>query len=351
MPDALVEVALHHWWPRILAQGVDYNDFKNTTARTERYEDWLDEWCKTAQMHHDIAEEAEQKGRLRTAGEAYLRASLCYHFAKYLWLIDPAKYRATTEKSVAALIKGQRILDPTFERLEIPFDRDKIPANLRKPKGVDKPPVVILVPGLDSVKEEFPNWEESFLNRGMATVAMDGPGQGEGGFVNGLRSDYEAPVGAVIDVIAGRGDLDTSRIGISGVSLGGYYAPRAAAFEPRIKAVAVVGGPYNLGSTWHLYPPMIKTKFMYDSQIDDEERARQHALTFTLEGVASRVQQPFLVVFGKLDTMMSWQEAKRGADEAPRGEFLLYEDGTHVCYTVNYKFKPYLADWMKEKLG
>lgn len=347
MAEERVEDAIKNLAPRFLAQGVDYNDFVRTTSQIETWAGWLDAWVKTGDMHEELAQGAEAMGRIRTAGEAYVRAALCYHFAKFMWLVDLQKYRATTDRSVASLQKGLRILDSTFERLEIPFDKDKIVANLRKPKGVGKPPFVILVPGLDSVKEEFTNWEESFLNRGMATVAMDGPGQGEAGYVNGIRPDYEVPVGALLDFLDKRGDLDMGRIGHSGLGLGGYYASRTAAFEPRIRAVGVVGGPYKFPRM----PQATREKFMHAAHIDDDETARQFAAKFTLEGVASEIKQPFLVLHGKLDTIMSWEEAERIAKEAPSGEFLLYPDGNTVCHTVSHKFKPYLADWIKEKIG
>ncbi len=110
-------------------------------------------------------------------------------------------------------------------------------ANLRPPAENPRPAVVVLLPGLDSTKEEFFNWEGVFLARGLATVSLDGPGQGETGYTTHIRPDYEVAVGALLDHLRDRRDLDLDRVGVAGVSLGGYYAARAGAFEPRIKAV------------------------------------------------------------------------------------------------------------------
>jgi len=101
---------------------------------------------------------------------------------------------------------------------------------------------VVPIPGLDSTKEEFYEWESVFLRRGMATLSLDGPGQGETGFTIDIRADYEVAVAAALDALGSRADLDLDldRVGAAGVGLGGYYAARSAAFEPRIRAGAHV---------------------------------------------------------------------------------------------------------------
>ncbi len=182
MPDALVQTALSHWGPRFLYRGVDHNDLLRTAAAIERWEDWLDAWSALGDRHRELARRAEDRGRTLSASEAWTRAALAYHFARYLWLLDEERYRTTCERSVAALRRAHRLADPTFERLEIPFQDGVMVANLRRPAGAERPPLVVLVPGLDSTKEEFPTWEATFLRRGMATLALDGPGQGEGGY-------------------------------------------------------------------------------------------------------------------------------------------------------------------------
>jgi 2,6-dihydroxypseudooxynicotine hydrolase len=94
------------------------------------------------------------------------------------------------------------------------------------PQAQSRPPLVLLLPGLDSTKEEFFYWEDVFLKRGMATLSLDGPGQGETGYTTHIRPDYEKAVTAVLDALEGRTDLDLKRIGAVGVSMGGYYAAR-----------------------------------------------------------------------------------------------------------------------------
>ena len=331
----------------MLAHGVDHNDFVRVTADLADWSAWHDAWVAAGDVHRDLGDDAERRGRLRTAGESFVRAAVYYHFAKFLWLDDLEKYRGTMDRAVATLRHGAAMLDSTFERIEIPFEGGQLVANLRRPPGVTGTPAVVLVPGLDSTKEEFPAWEETFLRRGIATLSFDGPGQGEAGYALAIRPDYEVAVTALLDVLARRTDIDASRVGISGVGLGNYYAARAAAFEPRIKAVGVIGGPY----TFKPGGERTLRKFMHSARIDDEATAREYAKVFTLAGVTARIAQPYLVIHGRLDHSFPWQDAERKAKEAPRGELVVFPDGGGVCYSVDYKAKPLLADWMREKLS
>ena len=351
MPDARVQAAVDHWGPRFVQAGVDYNDFVRTTGRVERWEDWLDAWCETGEMHADLAREAEAVGRERTAGEAWLRAAVCFHFGKFVWVLDEQRARAAADRAVAALRAAHRLLDPAAERIEAPLDGAAVVGNLRRPPGAARPPLTLLIPGLDSTKEEFFLLENLFLARGMATLSLDGPGQGEGGYELPLRHDYEVAVTAVLDGLDGRDDLDLERVGALGVSLGGYYAPRAAAYEPRLRAVAGISGPFCFGALWDELPPLTRQTFAYKSRARDGEDGRRRALALDLDGVLERLRAPALFVTGKLDRLIPWESTRRQAEAAPNGEFVLFEDGNHVCANVPYKARPLVADWLAERLA
>ena len=141
MPDARVTAAITNWAPRFTSQGVDYNDFVRTTGGVETWDQWLDAWCATGDLHADLAREAEQQGRGRSAGEAWVRAALCYHFAKFVWMVDMAKYRMAADRAVSSLYVAHRYLDPSAERLEMPLDGVTMVGNLRRPPGADRPPL------------------------------------------------------------------------------------------------------------------------------------------------------------------------------------------------------------------
>jgi dienelactone hydrolase len=346
VPDARVQAAIDHWAPRFVQAGVDYNDFLATTARVESWDEWLDAWCDHADMHAGLAGEAAAKGRRLTAGGAWARATVGYHFAKFVWVVDVERNHETTRRAIAALADAHRHLDPAAERVEIPFEGATLVGNLRRPAGVDRPPLVLLLPGLDSTKEEFFRWEEDFLRRGLATFSFDGPGQGESGFATSIRPDYEAAVAAALDVL--RWD---ARVGAAGVSLGGYYAPRAAAGEPRLRAVAGISGAFNFGECWDGLPPLTRETFEHHSGARDAEDARRKANELDLAPVIGRLEQAALMVTGKLDRIIPWQQTERIAREAPNATFVLFDEGNHVCNNVPYRWRPLVADWLARELG
>jgi pimeloyl-ACP methyl ester carboxylesterase len=349
--DERVQLAINNWGGRLIANGIDYGDFVRTTSSIERWDQWLDAWTATAEVHHALALEAREAGHQLSAGEAFLRAAVTYHFSKFVWVVDVERNRRATEAAVQAMYDGLAIVDPSAERVEAQLDGGVIAGNLRRPQAVTPAALVILLPGLDSTKEEFHRWEAVFLARGMATLSLDGPGQGETGFRMPIRPDYEVAVAAILDAVAGRDDLDLARVGAAGVSLGGYYVVRSAAFEPRLKAVAGVSGPYDMAARWDTMPSLTRETFTHHSGAADENEARERAAQVSLAGVAEAVEQPCLVVTGKLDRIVPWEQTKRIADEAPNSEWVLYDDGTHVCNNIPFKYRPLVADWMRDQLG
>jgi fermentation-respiration switch protein FrsA (DUF1100 family) len=135
------------------------------------------------------------------------------------------------------------------------------------------------------------------------------------------------------------------------VSLGGYYAPRVLAFEPRVKAGVGLSGPYKFSDIWDHVPPQTRDTFVAKSFAKDEDEGRAKAAELDLSGVAERIQQPYLAITGRLDRLIPWEQTERAAREAPNGTFLLHEDGNHGCANVPYKTRPVAADWLRDQLG
>ena len=350
MPDEAVRSAIANWGPRFTAQGVDPSDFTRVTSGVERWEDWLGAWSGNGDTHVELAREAEERGHKRTAGEAWVRAAVSYHFAKFVWMLDMEAHYAAEDRAIAAMAGAHRLLDPTAERIEVGFGGAAMAGNLRRPPGVDRPPLVVLVPGLDSTKEEFFAAEDILLARGLATFSLDGPGQGETGRALKIRPDFEVPVAAALDVLCARDDIDGDRVGLLGVSLGGYYGARAAAFEPRLRAVVVSGGCYDYGDLIRDRPAHSLATFMYGCGAATKEEAYEFAARMTLAGVAERITTPMIVVFGKQDRLVPWQHAARLAEEAPGAELWLFDEGNHVCMNMTYRWRPQAADWLAARL-
>lgn len=350
--DPRVETAISHWLPRFISNGVALADFQEVTAGIERWEDWCGAWCARAAVHEALGREALAAGFKLSAGEHLARAAIYYHFAKFLFVHDVAQMRAAHLKAVECRQLALPHLRPPGERVEIPYAGRALAGILRKPEGVVPPPVLIMVPGLDSAKEELEAYELPFLARGLATLCVDGPGQGEAEYDFPIRGDYEVPVRSMVDWIEGRGDLDASRIGLWGVSLGGYYAPRAAAYEKRIKACIGLAGPYDWAAVWDALPDLTREAFRVRSHLPTPDAARRHAATLTLKDAARRIACPLCLVTGKLDRLVPWQDAERIAAEAAGPvELLVVADGNHIANNRPYRYRTQTADWMAGALG
>jgi 2,6-dihydroxypseudooxynicotine hydrolase len=356
LADERIEAAIAHWAPRFTSQGVDMNDFRAVTDGLERWEEWLPAWSASGDRHTELALEAEARGYARTAGEAWVRAALAFHFAKFVWMVDVAEHDRAEGRAISSLYNAHRHLDPSAERIEIPLtDEITMAGNLRRPSDDvhrgSPPPLVLLLAGLDSTKEEFFNWEQVFLDRGMATFSLDGPGQGEVSKSSHIWPNYEAAVTAALDLLCRRDDFDVDRIGAAGVSLGGYYAPRAAAYEQRIKAVVGISGPFTFGECWDSMPGPTRDTVMHHTGASSLEETRERAMQLTLAEAAPLLEQPALMITGRLDRLIPWEQTKKIADTAPNGEFVMWDEGNHVCNNIPYRYRPLTADWLGEKLA
>jgi len=349
--DPRLEAAIAHWGARFVANGVVLTDFEEVTRSLDSYDGWCRAWSERAAHHEQLGREALKRGHMLTAGEALQRAGVYYHFAAFLFVHDLPQMKAAHLKAVECRQAALPHLRPPGERVQIPYEGRTLAGILRKPVGYDKPAVVVMAVGLDSTKEEGDAYEAPFLARGMATLIFDGPGQGEGQYEFAIRGDYEVPVKAVLDYIGTRRDLDSMRIGMWGVSLGGYYAPRAAAFDQRIKACIALGGPFNWGAAWDGLPALTREAFRVRSHCATPEEARAHAATLSLEGLAGHITCPIFIVNGRLDRIVPAADAERLAREVKGpATLMMIEDGNHIATNRAYRWRPQSADWMAEQL-
>ena len=348
-PDKRVAAATAHWAARFVANGTSYPDFQATMARIRRWDDWCREWGRTGQHYEELAETAEAAGRLVTAGEAWRRAALCWHWGKFVFTDHPEEQRAAHERTVACFRRGAGTLSPPAEPIRVPYAGTTLAAYLRVPRE-GRPPVVIMIPGLDSVKEELQATAEQLLRRGLAVIAIDGPGQGEAEYELPIEPAYERVTTAVADYIKGRDDIDPDRIGVFGVSLGGYYAARSAAYEPRVRAAVALAGPYRWDLDWDQLPVQTRTTFQHRSGAASPGEARERAAALTLADAAARIACPLLVAHGGQDRLIPPYHAERLAREAPQAELLMMPDGSHGLTNHAFESRATMADWLAARL-
>ena len=359
-PDARVANAAAHWSYRFISNGTDYGDFTATLSRITRWDDWCREWGNTAAAYEQLAESAEDAGHPETAAGAWRRAALAWHWGKFVFVDHPDEARAAHDRCVADYRRGAGSLTPPAELVRVPYAGTELPAYLRVPAGTagtagtaktagtaaTRPPVVIMVPGLDSTKEELQATAEYFLARGLATLAIDGPGQGESEYELPIEPAYEKVATAAVDYLRTREDVDGERIGLFGVSLGGYYAARAAAYEPRLAAVVALAGPYRFDLDWDDLPVQTRATFQARSGAASEADAQAKAAELTLEDAAALINTPLLVVGGAKDRIVLACHQERLAKEAPGAELLLYPDGSHGVTNRAYESRSRMADWL-----
>jgi 2,6-dihydroxypseudooxynicotine hydrolase len=342
-------VAIEHWAPRFIANGIDFNDFQRVTASVERWEDWCAAWSACGSMYEQFGMEAEAEGSAVSAGQHFLHAALAYHFGKFLFVDRPVEQRVAHEDAIRAYQRALPYVEFGGARVAIPYENGATMYGiLRRPQEVRRPPVVILIPGLDSVKEELHAYGDDLLRRGMAVLAIDGPGQGEMEYEYPLRYDYEVPIRHAINFLEQQPGVAADRIGLLGVSLGGYFAPRAAAFDPRVKAVVSLAGWTSIAPHFDRSPVLTRQAFIARLKVSSVAAARAALESFDLRDVMQKVRCPLLVIMGHLDRIVPPEEAElMSASAGGESVLWMFEDGNHVCNNIPYKHRPQLADWMR----
>lgn len=352
MTDNLLETAVANWGPRFTSNGVDASDYARITGSIERWDEWCAAWCEGAEQHLDLGETALEEGRRRSAGESFARAATYFHFAKFLFVHDPDQARAAHARAVDALNRAVPLFVPPGSREEIAFEGSKLVGIFRAPNAAGPHPTVILIPGLDSTKEEFRDVERTFLDRGVATFALDGPGQGEAEWTLAIRPEWDRVGEAVLAHLATMPQVDASRIGVWGVSLGGLYAARLAASDLPVRATIVLAGPYCFGAAWKDLNPLTRRAFEVRSFSSSPDEAEARAWEMTLEGHAEKISTPLMVIMGRRDRLFSWHDAERLAREASGDtRLVLLAEGNHGCANVVHQHRALSADWMAARLG
>ncbi|MBT9487070.1 MAG: prolyl oligopeptidase family serine peptidase, partial [Rubrivivax sp.] len=209
-------------------------------------------WVTMADRLCELAAEDEARGRLLSAGEKYRRASAYLTTAERLQAHGSEGRMAIYRRELALFQKGLRLLGDPVRRVEIPYEGKQLSALYRPADGLkpgQRAPILVQLNGLDSTKEMkylvgLPAW---LAQRGVSSLIVDQPGTGEALRLHGLTARFDAEHWAsrVVDWLETRDDVDPKRIGCEGVSLGGYYCPRAVAMEPRFACGVAWGANHD----------------------------------------------------------------------------------------------------------
>jgi 2,6-dihydroxypseudooxynicotine hydrolase len=339
---------------RMMADGIPWPDFAAGTGELPEGVDWFDFWASRGDEYERFGQDALDRGDTITGGDALWHASLSHHYAQFMWFHDPARREAGQKTKAELYIRAAPHLVPAAERIEVPIDDTVIPGYLRLPRTqADGYPCVVLIGGLESTKEESLLFENLCLDRGVATFAMDGPGQGEMFFDVGMVPDFERYTSAVLDHLIDRPELDGSRIGVLGRSLGGYYAPRAAAGDHRFAACVAWGAAFDISDLDQM-PPHTRAGFLYVTKKDSEEEAREQLRrSMDLRDLAPKLSCPMYLMHGRHDSIFSMHQVDLAREHFPADkiEIEIEENGDHCAHNMAAIVRPRMADWMARKLG
>lgn len=329
-------------------------------------------WVAVADRLTASARQDEEAGRIIGAGDKYYRSSLYVSQSERLQSPKWAGRNAAYQKSIDLLLKHVELSRAPLTPVEIPYEGSSLPGYFyaADPVGDRATPVMIQWNGLDSTKEMmyYSGFPQELAKRGISTLMVDTPGSGEALRLRGLtaRFDTEVWASACVDYLETRDDVDADRIGLVGWSLGGYYAPRAAAFEKRIKLVVAWGANHNWGEVQvgrltregenpvpHYWDHV---QWVWGATSKDD--FMEIAAKVTLNGVVDKITVPFLITHGINDRQINVKYAEQSYAQAVNSPnlklriFTEEEGGTeHISIDNMPVVGAYISDWIEERVS
>ena len=330
---------------------------------------FLSEWVKMADKLVELAAEDEVLLRYYSAGRKLQRAALYYTTAERMQGQGSPARMETFGKAQSAFRKAMRLGGENCERVEIPYGDKFIPGLITRAAGGGRGPWVLYVNGLDSCKELlfWSGLPQALARRGVSTLSVDQPGTGEALRALGLHATHETERWAtpLYEWLAKRDDVDASRVGMVGISLGGYFVPRAVAFEPRFAVGAVWGANHDWAEVQRKRlrregenpVPHYWAHVCWVFGAKDIDDFLEKSKGMCLDDVLERIRVPFLVTHGARDRQISVEYALRTYDQlvnSPRRELKIFterEGGVEHVGVDNMTYgRDYIADFLAEAL-
>ncbi|MFY9758852.1 MAG: alpha/beta hydrolase [Xanthobacteraceae bacterium] len=345
--------------------GIEANaDFAGIRERVKKMADIGPAFAAVARRREAKANAAALADHKVTARDNFFMAAVHWGAAQWPYDENDETNISYNNKKRECFAKYATLADHHVEAVWVPFQDKAIPAWLHLPPGHSsgKLPVVIAIPGMDSYKEiQVALYGDKYLNRGMAVLAIDGPGQYEAPMI-GLyftMENWTAAGPALVDWIAARPELDATRIGVAGTSFGSLFGTVLTASEPRIKACAVMSVCHEPGchTIFQEASPTFKKRFMYMSGITDEDEFDEFRKKITWQGHADKIRAPYLCVAGEAEELspLVHSDALMAALKGPK-QMVVYQESRHSVGNVPAAnlgpFPPILlADWLADRLA
>lgn len=349
-----VEAVWRRWEPRFIAAGADYNIVLKLKSEIQDWSEWCQKWSEKAANLEAFGDEAMERGHTLTAAESWRSAAMLYHFGGMYYINDMDQFYESHKNKLSAYTKAAPLLDPPAVSFEVPYEGIKLRGYLNLPKGVEKPPVVVSLSGFEGVKEEGGQRRPALLERGIGLVNWDIPGRGEAWEHLPMTGEVGPTTAAIIDHLETRDDVDAERIGITGTNRGAFLGIKAAAYDPRVKVLAVTSPGYDRRDTkWDDPYEVAFVCHLFHLDTEDELRERLPGQKdFCLEGDAEKINCPVLVIAGGQDEGGHYAGSKQFYDElqGPK-QWVVFPDAERNGNNVPYKVRPRLADFVADHFG
>ena len=340
-------------------------EFRATAAKIKRVGDFVREFANTAKRREAKAVRFEADGRLIAARGSYMTAALLWAAARWPIFETNRELAHLEERMNHCYAKYIELAPRPIEIVRIPFQGKALPAYLHLPceqSEGEKFPCCVNIPGMDSSKETgVMMYGDAYLERGMAVLSIDGPGQAESAAlgIHVTATNHMEAALATLDWLQRHAAIDTDNIVVRGTSFGTYWGLQwAAALGDRIKGVAVSGVCHEPGcnTIFNTASPSFKLRYMWMADYDDEDAFDKFAETIDLRPTVPAITCPVLIVAGEQDQLSPIEFSYQVFDHisAPR-EILVYEGANHsvadaASVALGDNPREYLADWLAARL-
>jgi len=338
-------------------------DFNGVRSRVRKFNDISREYTRAALRREKMARRFEDEGRRVSARENYFIAALLYGSAQWPIYENTRENIALNDKKNACYRKYMEFADHDARRVEVPFAGKFLPGYFHLPPNAPsgRLPCTVVFGGMDSIKEVgYALYGDKLRERGIATLAIEGPGQGESNVrdIHVSATNWFDAGKAILSWVRSQKEIDPERVALRGQSMASFWGTQIASIDDQLRGCAVQAMCHEpgLNTLFNMASPTFKLRFMYMSGYQDEEEFDKFAQTLTLKGVGEKVKCPYLAVAGEDDHLspIEYTYDLFETISAPK-QLLVYEGADHgvgnaSSVTLGPSPATFVADWLKDRL-
>jgi dienelactone hydrolase len=341
-------VLADYYLSRTLNVGISYSDAIHTFKKIRSLEDWIPAWYRLGLKREAMARKAEDEKRICSANDLWMMARAAYYIAQFPYFENSELKDKMYSRCAEAYRHVAPRLYPPAMRLEIPFRTTFLPAYLRIPEWGTPEICLIVIGGIDGVKEESHYYSEYFVRRGFSVLTFDCPGTGEAWLRVKMDPDYGSVAQAIMDYLSKYEKMKFSNFGVMGLSLGGNIAIHFAA-DGNIGSCVAVSPPFEPHLYFYKLFFIIRRAAQY--VIGGEKNLDVFLKRISLKEIVPKVKCPLFVIGGGMDAILPGEDALKIHELAPEPKKIaFYEDGTHVCPEYNIEIMGEIEKWFRKTL-